>query len=116
MLESPRAIESAKDIAAIPGVDLLIIGAFDLSEEMGLLCDFTHPQFRRAVSHMTEVCRIEGKTAGIAGIADLGLLTDFVAAGVRFISAGTEAGLFMDAARAKQKALRTIAVPAFPST
>jgi 4-hydroxy-2-oxoheptanedioate aldolase len=116
MLESPQAIESAKEIAAIPGVDLLMIGAFDLSEEMGRLCDFTHPQFRGAVSHVAQVCRIHGKTAGIAGIADLGLLTDFVAAGIRFISAGTEAGLFMDAARAKQKNLRAIAVPPFPTT
>lgn len=116
MLESPQAIESAKEIAAIPGIDLLMIGAFDLSEEMGLLCDFAQPQFRRAVLHVAQVCRIHGKTAGIAGIADTALLTDFVAAGIRFISAGTDTGLFMDAARAKQKNVRAIAVPPFPAT
>ena len=116
MLESPQAIESAREIAAIPGIDLLMIGAFDLSEEMGLLCDFAQPQFRRTVSHVAQVCRIHGKTAGIAGIADMGLLTDFVSVGIRFISAGTDTGLFMDAARAKQKNLRAIAVPPFPVT
>ncbi len=116
MLESPQALECASEIAAIPGIDLLMIGAFDLSEEMGLLCDFAHPQFRRAVSHLTTVCRIHGKTAGIAGVADVGLLTDFVSAGIRFISAGTETGLFMDAARARQHNLRAIAVPPFPAT
>jgi 2-keto-3-deoxy-L-rhamnonate aldolase RhmA len=116
MLESPQAIDSANEIAAIPGIDLLMIGAFDLSEEMGLLCDFAQAQFRRAVSHVAQVCRIHEKTAGIAGIGDTGLLTDFVSVGIRFISAGTETGFFMDAARAKQHNLRAIAIPAFPAT
>jgi 4-hydroxy-2-oxoheptanedioate aldolase len=115
MLESPLAIENANEIASIAGIDLVLIGAFDLSEEMGLLCDFTDAQFRGAVSHLTDACRTHGKTAGIAGIADMALLTDFVSLGIRFISAGTETGLFMDAARARQKALRTISVPPFPA-
>jgi len=37
MLESPRAIENAEEIAAVPGVDVLLIGTSDLCAEMGIL-------------------------------------------------------------------------------
>src|SRR5438105_8260300 len=37
MLESPRAIENAEEIAAVPGVDVLLIGTSDLTAEIGIL-------------------------------------------------------------------------------
>jgi len=47
---------------------------------------------------------------GVAGISDLELLADLVALGVRFVSAGTDAGFFVEAARARTDRLRSIAV------
>ena len=114
MLESALAIENADEIAAVPGVDMLLLGAYDLSEEMGMLGSFADPRFKAAVSRAAAACHAHGKTLGIAGIADAQLLSEFVAAGVRFVSAGTETGFFMEAARARQKTLRTIAVPQRP--
>jgi 4-hydroxy-2-oxoheptanedioate aldolase len=110
MLESYQAIENAEMIASVPGVDMLLVGAYDLSEEMGILSDFGHSRFRQAVTRVAVACRLHGKTAGIAGIADIQLLNEFVAAGVRFISAGTETGLFMDAARLRLRNLRAIEI------
>jgi 2-keto-3-deoxy-L-rhamnonate aldolase RhmA len=38
MLETPTAIANAKEIAAVPGVDVLLVGTNDRCAEMGL-CD-----------------------------------------------------------------------------
>jgi 2-keto-3-deoxy-L-rhamnonate aldolase RhmA len=55
-------------------------------------------------------CKKHGVVMGIAGIQDLELIADLVAQGVRFISAGTDAGFFMEAARARAGKLRSILV------
>src|SRR3954451_9447399 len=40
MLETPTAIANAEEIAAVPGVDVLLIGTNDLCAEMGIPGDF----------------------------------------------------------------------------
>ena len=110
MLESPNAIAQADAIAAFPGVDMLLIGAYDLTTEMGIMGEFTHPRFRRAIDTAAAACKVHGKVLGLAGVADLGQLAEFVAAGVRFISAGTDAGLFMGAAIQRAAALQMLAI------
>ena len=109
MLESPEAIEQAEAIASVPGLDMLLIGSYDLSAEMGILGKFQDQRFRAAVAKASEAARRHGKVMGIAGLkSELELLAEFVAAGVRFISAGTDAGYFVEAARASADKLRTI--------
>ena len=46
MLETPTAIANAEEIAAVPGVDVLLIGTNDLCAEMGIPGDFGHPDGR----------------------------------------------------------------------
>jgi 2-keto-3-deoxy-L-rhamnonate aldolase RhmA len=40
MLETPTAIANAEEIAAVPGIDVLLIGTNDLCAEMGIHGDF----------------------------------------------------------------------------
>jgi 2-keto-3-deoxy-L-rhamnonate aldolase RhmA len=114
MLETPAAIENAVEIAGVPGIDLLLIGSFDLSAELGILGQFRHARFLDAVANAAKACRAAGKVLGIAGIRDPELLGELVAQGVRFISAGNDAGFFMEAAQAQVNRLRAIPVPAGP--
>ena len=48
MLETPTAIENAEEIAAVPGVDVLLIGTNDLCAEMGIPGQFTDPKVEDA--------------------------------------------------------------------
>jgi 2-keto-3-deoxy-L-rhamnonate aldolase RhmA len=111
MLETPAAIGSAGEIAAVPGLDMLMIGSFDLSAELGILGQFRHPRFLDAIASAAQASRAAGKALGIAGIRDPELLAELVARGVRFISAGNDAGFFMEAAQAQVNRLRAIPVP-----
>ncbi len=110
MLETPEAIEQADAIASVPGLDMILIGTHDLTAEMGILGQFGHESFARAMETAAAACKKHGVVMGIAGIQDLELLGDLVAQGVRFISAGTDAGFFMEAARARAGKLRSILV------
>ena len=44
MIETPKAIANADAIAAVPGVDVLLIGTGDLTLELGISGDYGNPQ------------------------------------------------------------------------
>jgi 2-keto-3-deoxy-L-rhamnonate aldolase RhmA len=110
MLETPAAIERADEIASVPGLDMILVGTHDLTAEMGILGQFGDARFSDAMRSVATACRKHGKVMGVAGISDLELLADLVALGVRFVSAGTDAGFFVEAARARTDRLRSIPV------
>ncbi len=89
---------------------MILIGTHDLTAEMGILGEFDDPRFEDAMRTAAAACRKHGKVMGVAGIRDLEILGKLVALGVRFISAGTDAGFFTEAARAHTGRLRTISV------
>jgi len=57
LLESPRGIENAEAIAALPGVDIVGIGTNDLTAEMGVEGEFRHPDVRKAHESAIAACR-----------------------------------------------------------
>ncbi len=59
---------------------------------------------------VAKACRAHGTIFGIAGIRDLELLTELVELGLRFVSAGTDAGFMAEAAGAHAANLRAIPV------
>ena len=57
MLETPTAIKNAEEIAAVPGVDVLLIGSNDLCAEMGIPGDFGSERLAEAYRTMIEIGR-----------------------------------------------------------
>lgn len=106
MIETPEAVEASEAIAAVPGVDMLLIGASDLTAEMGIHTQYENEHFRYAVDCVATACRDHGVALGIAGVRSLDLLKDFVGSGLRFISAGTDVGMMAEAATGRAQALR----------
>ncbi|MGH7328598.1 MAG: HpcH/HpaI aldolase family protein, partial [Polyangiaceae bacterium] len=70
MLETPEAIERADEIAAVPGVDVLLVGTNDLCAEMGIHGDFGNPRVEDAYKKVVAACRKHGKWAGTGGVYD----------------------------------------------
>jgi len=64
MLESPRAIENAEEIAAVPGVDVLLIGTSDLSFSYGLRGRQDDPQLLAAIDKVVKAGQKHGKPVG----------------------------------------------------
>lgn len=110
MLETPQGIANADEIAAVPGVDLLLIGSNDLCTELGIPGQLRHPKLREAYETAAKACRAHGKTLGVGGIrGDLELQRDLVQLGARFIIAGNDTNYLAAAARKDVEALRGLA-------
>lgn len=110
MLETRRAIENADAIAAVDGIDMLLVGAQDLSVDIGLPGDVAHPEVRRACLHTFDACTRHGRTFAVGG-ADRSLQAEMVEKGARFLSAGMDVSYLLNAARADVQRLRALAEP-----
>jgi len=64
-IESVEGLENLEAIASTPGVDVLWIGHFDLTNSQGIPGQFQHPQFLDAMKLVVDTCRKYGLGAGI---------------------------------------------------
>ncbi|RZI87177.1 MAG: aldolase, partial [Variovorax sp.] len=101
MLESPLAIANADSIAAVPGVDVLLIGSNDLSLELGIPGQLQDPAIEFAFAAVIAACKAHGKHAGLAGIVDPALLRRHIEAGMRFVLTSNDIDLLLAAGEAR---------------
>jgi 4-hydroxy-2-oxoheptanedioate aldolase len=107
MLETSAGIANADAIAAVPGIDMLLVGSNDLSAELGIPGELRHPKIRAAFEAAAQACKARGKQLGIGGVrGDHALTADLVKLGARFVIAGLDTGYLVQAARADAAAIR----------
>jgi 4-hydroxy-2-oxoheptanedioate aldolase len=106
MLETPQAIAEAEAIAAVEGVDVLLVGTNDLMMEMGFPGQFGHAEVARAYDKVIAACRKHRKWPGMGGVYTEELLAKYVAMGMRVIIAGNDLGMLMAGASQRAKFLR----------
>ncbi len=84
MIESQEGLRGVEEIAAVPEVDVLFVGPYDLSLALGILEQFDNPVFWKALEKVIHA----GTKAGIAvGLQskDMALLTRAREMGARFM-------------------------------
>jgi len=108
MIETPEAVENAAAIAAVRGVDVLLIGTSDLTAEMGIPGEIGHERVRAAYAAVIAACRAAGKFAGMGGVYDEATARAYIAMGVQFVLAGSDHGLLMPALRSRAGFLRSL--------
>ena len=64
-IESPEMVEKIDDIVSIPDVDGVLIGPNDLSQHMGILGQYDHPDMVAAVKRVAQSAHANGKWSGI---------------------------------------------------
>jgi 2-keto-3-deoxy-L-rhamnonate aldolase RhmA len=106
MLETPLAIRNADAIAAVPGIDSLLIGTNDLAMELGIPGDFGDERIVAAYQAVVDACRKHGKHAGVGGISDRALIKRYVEMGVRLVLPGSDLGMLQAAATETAVAMR----------
>jgi len=108
MLETPEAIASADAIAAVPGVDVLLIGTNDLTLEMGIAGQYDDPKIVHAYDTVIAACAKHGKHPGMGGIYDHPTMEKYVKKGARFVLGGSDISFIMAAGQARAEFLRAI--------
>ena len=106
MLETPLAIQNADAIAAVPGVDALLVGTNDLAMELGIPGGYGDERIVAAYQAVVDACRKHGKHAGVGGIADHALIKRYVDRGVRLVLPGSDLAFLQSAASAPAAAMR----------
>ena len=108
MVETPLGIENAEAIAAVEGVDVVLIGSNDLMMEMGKPQQFGGPELEDAVKKVVAACSKHGKHPGLGGVYDEENSRKFIQLGMRCILASGDLALLMAAAKARSGFLRGI--------
>jgi len=106
MLETPQAIANSDAIAAVPGIDVLLIGTNDLAMEMGFPGDIGHFEIARAYERVIAACRRHGKWPGMGGVYVEDLLAKYVALGMRMILCANDLSMMMAGAAQRAKFMR----------
>ena len=110
LIESPGGIENIESIAAVPGVDIVGIGANDLTAEMGIAGNIRHPEVYKAFEAALVACRRAQKPLAIGGLADMAYAAEWIRAGAApFFFTGIDTDLLLDAAHDRiRRALASI--------
>jgi 2-keto-3-deoxy-L-rhamnonate aldolase RhmA len=107
MLETPEGIANANAIAALPGIDVLLIGSNDLCTAMGIPGELKSPKLRAAYEATAKACKAYGKILGVGGIrADIDHVGELVKLGARFVIAGSDVQYLLKSARQEVESLR----------
>jgi 4-hydroxy-2-oxoheptanedioate aldolase len=106
MIETPKALENAEKIAAVPGIDVLLIGTNDLAMELGIPGQFAHDKIVAAYEKVIAACRKHGKWPGMGGCYVDDLLRKYIAMGMRMILGGNDLPFLMAGATDRAKVLK----------
>lgn len=63
-IETAAGLENVERIAAVPGIDVVWVGQFDLTASLGIPGEFGHPDYLAALARVTAAARQAGKAAG----------------------------------------------------
>ena len=106
MIESPEGVRNADAIAAVPGIDVLLFGSFDLTTELGVPGQMNHPKLIESYRVVGEACRKHGKIMGMGGINDNDDAARFISMGCRFVLTGSDHSYVIAGASEKAKFMR----------
>ncbi|MEI8393092.1 MAG: aldolase/citrate lyase family protein [Rhodospirillaceae bacterium] len=107
-IETVAGVESIAEIAAVPGVDVLFIGPYDLSGAAGALGRFDHPDVGRLIDRAERAILDSGLCYGSipSPARSLSRLLDV---GCRMVIAGSDTGFVRRGAAAEVEAFHKLA-------
>lgn len=108
LIETPDGVANAEAIAAVPGIDMLWLGHFDLTNFMGIPGQFDHPEYLASVKRIVAAARKHGKPAGFLALDDA-WATRYHALGFRVLAYGLDSQLYKSGLAAGLAHLRGLA-------
>lgn len=108
-IESVEGLENLEAIATTPGVDVLWVGHFDLTNSMGIPGQFDDQRFHDALKRVVEVAHKHGLGAGIQP-GNLAQAQTWMAQGFNVISYGIDFAVYAAAMKGAVAEVRKLAV------
>lgn len=110
MCETVECLNEIDGVAAVDGVDGILIGTFDLSIELGILGDWENPKLKEALEKVGMACKKHGKVFGVAGLNHLPAVLTWVinTLGARFVVGKGDMAIVSDGMKASCDAIRAL--------
>jgi 2-keto-3-deoxy-L-rhamnonate aldolase RhmA len=95
MIESREGVENVEAIAAVPEIDVLFIGPYDLSLSLGIMEQFENPIFWKAVEKIIAAAKKSNVAVGLqsGNMAFLARVRDM---GANFLICGSETSVLLE--------------------
>ena len=108
VIESAEALKNVDEIAAVPGLDVLLVGTNDLSNSMGLYGQLDHPKVIEAYDRVSAACKAHGKHLGVGGLVSRPDLARSLIGrlGATYATAGSDAAFLLNGSTAACTAFR----------
>jgi 2-dehydro-3-deoxyglucarate aldolase/4-hydroxy-2-oxoheptanedioate aldolase len=108
LIETPDGIKNIDKIAAVPGVDVLWLGHFDLTSFLGIPAQFDHPHYVKAIDKLVAAAKKHNKILACMTASDE-WSRQYWAKGFRLFSAGIDVHLLQSALRSSLGTLHQLA-------
>ena len=97
------------DIAAVPGIDVLLVGTNDLTVELGIPGQYDDPKVEAAYMKVIAAASKHGVAVGVGGLhLRMDLVERFLGLGARYVMAGTDQPLLQAGCVANHKNMEAI--------
>lgn len=110
MIETPAAVENVEQIAAVDGIDALLVGTNDLCMEMGIPGQVDAPEVAAAMEKVIAACRANNKHPGLGGVYSPPIMTRYIEMGMRLLLCGNDLTFMMAGARERASYLRGLSL------
>ena len=107
-IESQEGLDNLEAIASTPGVDVLWVGHFDLSQSMGIPAQFQHERFLAALKQVVEATQRYGLGAGIQP-GSLAQAQEWLEMGFNVISYSADFAVYLQAMTQAVASIRELA-------
>ena len=96
MIETQEALDNLEEIVTTPGVDILWVGHFDLSQDMGIIAQFDHPRMIEAFKMVAAAAKKHGKAA-VMQPPNVAVARQWLDLGFNVMSCGADFVFYIDA-------------------
>jgi len=97
-VEGVRGLQNLDEILAVPHIDVVFLGPYDLSQSFGMPGRVNDPRVVAGMEEATRKIRSAGKVAGTFA-ADADTARRWIDVGVQYVSLGVDVGIFAAACR-----------------
>jgi 2-dehydro-3-deoxyglucarate aldolase len=106
MIETRRGMEAAAEIAAVPGIDGMFIGPYDLSASLGHIGELDHQDVQRAEQNILQAAEDAGVACGLHVVhPDAATLSAAIQRGYTFLAVGVDMIFLREATAAAMKSV-----------
>jgi 4-hydroxy-2-oxoheptanedioate aldolase len=106
-MEGELAAKNADKLLDAPGLDVLFLGPWDLSQSLGVPGKTDHPKVIKVIEEVIELCQKKGKAVGTFITKPEDALK-WAEKGVQYLMYSTDAGMLVQAAREKLKSMNEV--------